>query len=52
MKYESRNSELYIFFIPEINNFLNNKKSNVYHAIKNISKKNDIKLMIFLITLK
>jgi hypothetical protein len=45
MKHESGTSELFIFFIPEIKNFINNKKSNQYYAIKKISEKNNIKLI-------
>ena len=45
MKNESKNLEFYIFFIPEIENFFQNKKSNAYYAIKKISEKNNIKLI-------
>lgn len=45
MKSESKDLEFYIFFIPEIENFFQNKKSNAYYAIKKISEKNNIKLI-------
>ena len=45
MKDESKNSEFYIFYVPERKKFFQNKKSNTYYAIRKMSEKNNIKLI-------
>lgn len=42
MKESSVNSNFYIFYVPEVSNFMNKKKSNTYNAVKNIALNNNI----------
>jgi hypothetical protein len=45
MKEESEKYNFYVFYVPDKLNFIENKKSNTYFAVKNIVGKNNVKFI-------